>query len=291
MKKACCRLWYRLRISEIDPAIRQKIVARMGADDAGGLRLVTDASGFQPVIPQVVEECRVRCSEREDARQNSHITSAARQDLRGLCDKRSRRRFPRRRGACCRSCRRARAAACSRIPHAPTGSGLPSSRQSRPGARHGAKIKRRRQGVWTIHTDAALPPGTPADALQETRAAQQHRGFLFGHKDKVWQLHMSPEESQQDDRAAVSGDLPQHDVPTARGAQDPSGAPRCHGTPVTISYNIVICKLKRVGQGDPTALRGAHHVGIGPGSHSANGVQSSDFGQSSCIQYTSISVF
>ncbi|MCG8531517.1 MAG: hypothetical protein MI749_12745, partial [Desulfovibrionales bacterium] len=45
LKRAYCMSWYRLRISEIDPAIQQKIVAWMGADDAGG-PLMTDTSGF-----------------------------------------------------------------------------------------------------------------------------------------------------------------------------------------------------------------------------------------------------
>ena len=35
MKGACRRSRYHLRISEIDPVIQQKIVAWMGADDAG----------------------------------------------------------------------------------------------------------------------------------------------------------------------------------------------------------------------------------------------------------------
>ena len=36
IKKAYCKSWYRLRVTETDPVILQKIVAWMGEDDASG---------------------------------------------------------------------------------------------------------------------------------------------------------------------------------------------------------------------------------------------------------------
>ena len=46
LSRQYCRSWYQLRISEIDPAVLQKIITRMAGDDAVHGTLLVDSSGF-----------------------------------------------------------------------------------------------------------------------------------------------------------------------------------------------------------------------------------------------------
>ena len=46
LSRPYCRAWYQFRISEIDPAVRQKIITRMAGDEAVHGTLLVDSSGF-----------------------------------------------------------------------------------------------------------------------------------------------------------------------------------------------------------------------------------------------------
>ena len=46
LSRPYCRSWYQLRISEIDPAVLQKIITRMAGDEAVHGTLLVDSSGF-----------------------------------------------------------------------------------------------------------------------------------------------------------------------------------------------------------------------------------------------------
>ncbi|MDE0266159.1 MAG: hypothetical protein OXK17_03935 [Thaumarchaeota archaeon] len=210
LKKAYGKSRYHLRVSEIDPAVLQKIVAWMGADDADGT-LLTDTSGFSVPARRERMDAKyggpgVRMFDKMAMLQSLHgmICPVGTMDG-GANDSPSPGRllqFPppvdrRRRAGGLRVCQQA---------------GLLRGRPVRPDARHEPKIKRRRPGVWRVREDAALPPGSPADVLREARAAQQRRGRLFGHKGQVWLLCARPEEAQPGSRADVDGNLLRHQL-------------------------------------------------------------------------------
>ena len=65
LSKPYCRSWYQLRISEIDPAVLQKIITRMAGDGIVHGTLLVDSSGFQHSQVCGLAECKVRQAQRE----------------------------------------------------------------------------------------------------------------------------------------------------------------------------------------------------------------------------------
>ena len=88
LSRPYCGSWYHLRISEIDPAVLQKIITKMASDDAVHGTLLVCSGGFQHSQACRLAELKVRQDQRGAVLEDAHHAHTARHGVR-------RRRHPR----------------------------------------------------------------------------------------------------------------------------------------------------------------------------------------------------
>ena len=76
MSRPYCRAWCHPRISEIDPAVLQKIITKMAGDEAVHGTLPVDSGGFQHCRVYRLAERKVRQDQREAVLEDTHHAHA-----------------------------------------------------------------------------------------------------------------------------------------------------------------------------------------------------------------------